>query len=76
VNAPSVTDEPRTLSPSLPICVARALLEVHGTSLVIEDRPKQIGWRAGTTLDRATQPDFFATMGRSLAHKTLEPLCH
>jgi signal transduction histidine kinase len=43
---------------SLSLCLARTLLEMHGTSLIELEGPNQ-GWRAVTALDRATQPDFF-----------------
>ncbi len=43
---------------SLDLCVARALLELQGTSLLLIDNPA-VGWRAITVLDRAVQTDFF-----------------
>lgn len=43
---------------SLALCLARTLLEMHGTSLIEMEGPNQ-GWRAVTVLDRAAQPDFF-----------------
>ena len=43
---------------SLPICLARTLLEMHGTTLIEVEGANQ-GWRAVTVLDRAAQPDFF-----------------
>lgn len=43
---------------SLDLCVARALLELQGTSLLLIDNPT-VGWRAITVLDRAAQADFF-----------------
>ena len=43
---------------SLALCLARTLLEMHGTSLIEVEGPNQ-GWRAVTVLDRAAQPDFF-----------------
>jgi signal transduction histidine kinase len=43
---------------SLALSLARALLEMHGTTLIEIDGPSQ-GWRAVTALDRAAQPDFF-----------------
>lgn len=46
-------------SGSLAICLARTLLEMHGTSLIEVEGPNQ-GWRAVTALDRAAQPDFFS----------------
>ncbi len=44
---------------SLDLCVARALLELQGTSLLLIDNPA-VGWRAITVLDRAAQTDFFS----------------
>ena len=43
---------------SLALCLARTLLEMHGTALIEVEGPDQ-GWRAVTVLDRAAQPDFF-----------------
>ncbi|MEI9900801.1 MAG: HAMP domain-containing sensor histidine kinase [Hyphomicrobium sp.] len=57
---------------SLPMCLARALLEVHGTSLLeIETAPD--GWRAVTVLDRAAQPDFFVDCPVALPLKERGP---
>ena len=55
--AVTVAQAPRKGS-SLALCLARALLEMHGTTLIEIDGPGQ-GWRAVTALDRAAQPDFF-----------------
>jgi len=55
--AVTVAQAPRK-SGSLALCLARALLEMHGTTLIEIDGPGQ-GWRAVTALDRAAQPDFF-----------------
>ena len=41
-----------------PLCLARTLLEMHGTTLIEVEGANQ-GWRAVTVLDRAAQPDFF-----------------
>jgi signal transduction histidine kinase len=49
----------RTKDGSLAICVARTLLEMHGTTLLEINRATGQGWRAVTVLDRAAQPDFF-----------------
>lgn len=43
---------------SLAICLARALLEMQGSSLLEVECPVR-GWGAVTVLDRATQTDFF-----------------
>ena len=48
---------------SLPICLARTLLEMRGSSLLELDGPSQ-GWRAVTVFDRALQPDFFMEPAR------------
>lgn len=45
---------------SFSVSVARALLEVQGTSLLLLANETS-GWRAVTVLDRVTQPDFFTT---------------
>ncbi|MEQ1713573.1 MAG: HAMP domain-containing sensor histidine kinase, partial [Hyphomicrobium sp.] len=44
---------------SLDVCLARTLLEFHGTTLS-EHLSEQAGWRATTYLERADQADFFA----------------
>lgn len=44
---------------SLPICLARALLELNGAALVEVDDPLST-WRAVTVLSAAAQRDFFA----------------
>lgn len=49
---------------SLPICLARALLELQGAALVEIDDPHST-WRALTVLKCAAQPDFF---GHPLGH--------
>ena len=43
--------------PSLPVCVARTLLERLGTTLAIHDAGRS--WQAVTILDRSVQDDFF-----------------
>jgi signal transduction histidine kinase len=43
---------------TLAICLARALLEMQGSSLLEIECPVR-GWGAVTVLDRAAQPDFF-----------------
>ena len=53
--------------PSLAICVARALLELQGTSLVTSTLPGRCGWQASTVLDLAVQSDFFAGPRRPAA---------
>jgi signal transduction histidine kinase len=50
-------------SGALPICLARTLLEMQGSSLLELNGAAQ-GWRAVTVLDRALQPDFFMDPGR------------
>lgn len=49
----------RTKDGSLAICVARTLLEMHGTTLLEINKTTGQGWRAVTVLDRAAQQDFF-----------------
>lgn len=53
-------ERPRNVSKdaSLPMCLARTLLEMQGTTL-LEIKTASIGWRAVTVLDRAAQQDFF-----------------
>jgi signal transduction histidine kinase len=46
---------------SLPICLARALLELNGASLIEVDDPHST-WRAVTVLTRDAQRDFFAAL--------------
>lgn len=46
--------------PSLALCVARALLELQGTSLETSYMHGR-GWQASTVLDLAVQPDFFTS---------------
>jgi len=43
---------------SLPICLARALVELHGATLIEVDDPHST-WRALTVLRRSVQEDFF-----------------
>ena len=52
---------------SLAICLARTLLEMQGTSL-LEIETAAGGWRAVTVLDRAVQPDFFASRIPAQSH--------
>lgn len=59
---------------SLPICLARTLLEMQGSSLLELNGPSQ-GWRAVTVLDRALQPDFFMEpMSQHPARSSDEPM--
>jgi hypothetical protein len=53
------TTEPRPREASLAVCLARALLDLYGASL-IELTDKTSAWRAVTVLERAAQTDFFA----------------
>lgn len=59
VKAVSVERQRLPVAPSLSICVARALLELQGTSLVTADPAAGGSWQATTVLDRAMQQDFF-----------------
>lgn len=55
---------------SLPICVARALLEHQGAYLLEFHGPRG-GWRAVTILDRAVQQDFFRSTSSALRAQQL-----
>jgi len=59
VAAPHAKAQCRPSQPSLPICVARALLELQGTSLQTGVCDARDRWQATTVLDLAVQPDFF-----------------
>jgi len=50
---------------SLPICLARALLELNGASLIEVDDPHST-WRAVTVLKRDAQRDFFAALPEAM----------
>ena len=50
---------PRPAEASLAVCLARALLDLHGATL-IELKDKSCAWRAVTVLGCAAQQDFFA----------------
>lgn len=52
---------PSVGQPSLPICLARALLELSGASLIEVDDPYST-WRAVTVLKCAAQHDFFSRL--------------
>lgn len=52
---------PSVGQPSLPICLARALLELAGASLIEVDDPYST-WRAVTVLKCAAQHDFFSRL--------------
>lgn len=56
---------------SLPICLARALLELQGATLLEIDEPSA-AWRAVTVLSCAAQPDFFLS---NTAHEASSRLC-
>ena len=54
------TCEPlRDRMPSTALCVARALLELQGTSLVTDGHGNACYWQAATVLNLAVQADFF-----------------
>ncbi len=58
ITADGAPGEPGTGHASLAVCLARALLELQGASLVeLSDRTS--AWRAATILPCAAQPDFF-----------------
>ncbi|MEQ1696005.1 MAG: HAMP domain-containing sensor histidine kinase [Hyphomicrobiaceae bacterium] len=56
----------RSSEPSLAICVARALLELQGSSLVATDCARLGMWKATTVLDLAVQQDFFSAIDQSV----------
>lgn len=58
---------------SLAICLARALLEMQGSSLLEVECPVR-GWGAVTVLDRAAQPDFFVDEHVASAHTAMPAL--
>jgi signal transduction histidine kinase len=58
---------------SLAICLARALLEMQGSSLLEIECPVR-GWGAVTVLDRAAQPDFFMDGNVASAHTQIPAL--
>jgi len=58
---------------SLAICLARALLEMQGSSLLEIKCPVR-GWGAVTVLDRAAQPDFFMDGNIASAHTQIPAL--
>ncbi len=53
---------------SLPICLARALLELHGAALIEVDDPYST-WRAITVLRCAAQNDFFGRAETFVSHQ-------
>lgn len=59
---------------SLPICLARALLELHGASLIEVEDPYST-WRAVTVLPCAAQSDFFSLPDRVAVTETQAHLC-
>ena len=59
VAAPNSDRHRHVGTPSIALCVARALLELQGTSLATSSRAGQYGWQATTVLNLAVQPDFF-----------------
>lgn len=58
---------------SLAICLARALLEMQGSSLLEVGCPVR-GWSAVTVLDRAAQPDFFVDEHVASSHTAMPTL--
>ena len=58
---------------TLAICLARALLEMQGSSLLEIECPVR-GWGAVTVLDRAAQPDFFMDGNIASAHTQIPAL--
>ncbi|WP_295559270.1 HAMP domain-containing sensor histidine kinase [uncultured Hyphomicrobium sp.] len=67
--------EPSFGQASLSICLARALLELNGASLVELDDPHST-WRAVTVLRCVAQPDFFLAPQEAAPHRqTAAHLC-
>ena len=64
VIAADVESKRQLPEPSLAICVARALLELQGTSLTTVEGSHRGLWEATTVLDLAVQPDFFSAIER------------
>ena len=56
----SVTCKHDTPAETLPLCVARTLLQLQDASMVVVPDTKN-GWRVVTVLDQALQQDFFNT---------------
>jgi K+-sensing histidine kinase KdpD len=67
-------DEVSVQQASLPICLARALLELHGAALVEVDDPFST-WRALTVLRCAAQNDFFRLPGLQPVEQAAAHLC-
>lgn len=67
-------DEAIVQQASLPICLARALLELHGAALVEVDDPFST-WRALTVLRCAAQNDFFRLPSLLPAEQPAAHLC-
>lgn len=63
---------PSVGQPSLPMCLARALLELAGASLIEVDDPYST-WRAVTVLKCAAQHDFFSRLPEMKAPVQAEP---
>lgn len=60
---------------SLPMCLARALLELNGASLIEIDDPSS-AWRALTVLRCAAQSDFFRMPDAAYASPNPQPALH
>ncbi len=60
------------LTDTLPLCVARTLLSLHGTTLMVLSDDRN-GWRAKTILELVGQHDFFKTPLRSEPNTQTKP---
>lgn len=66
VSAADTERKQHPVAPSLAICVARALLELQGSSLAVTACTRRGLWTATTELDLAVQPDFFSAIDRGV----------
>ena len=60
IAAPFTGPHRRVNAPSLPLCIASALMTQLGAPLAISHMGSGRPWHATATLDLALQPDFFA----------------
>ncbi len=60
---------------SLPVCLARALLELNGASLIEVDDPSST-WRVLTVLRCVAQCDFFNSLPDTTAIRPSQPAAH
>lgn len=67
ITADRVTQSPTEAQHSLPLCLARTLLELDGCSL-FENPVRNAPWSVLLSLDGAIQPDFFTSTTRAVMH--------